>query len=80
MWFVVLNLSLTKRYSRRLTYIIQALWILLYRAVTVWLPFMSEIRMILFMVIFLALNLLCYCCHISLFPGKTGYFLKSSRL
>lgn len=60
MWFAVLNMSLTKRYSRRLTYIIQGLWIILYRAVTVWLPFMSGIRMILFMVIFLALNLLCY--------------------
>lgn len=60
MWFGVLNLSLTKRYSRRRTYIIQALWIVLYRAVTVWLPFMSSVRMILFMVIFLGLNLLCY--------------------
>ena len=60
MWFGVLNLSLTKRYSRKFTYLIQALWIILYRAVTVWLPFMSGVRMILFMVIFLALNLLCY--------------------
>ncbi len=60
MWFGVLNMSLTKRYSRRRTYLIQVLWIILYRAVTVWLPFMSGVRMVLFMVIFLGLNLLCY--------------------
>ena len=60
MWFGVLNMSLTKRYSRRITYLIQALWIVLYRAVTEWLPFMSSVRIILFMVIFLVLNLLCY--------------------
>ena len=60
MWLAVLNMSLTKRYSRKLTYLIQGLWIILYRAVTVWLPFMSGVRIILFIVILFALNLLCY--------------------
>lgn len=60
MWFAVMNLSLNKRYSPKLTYLIQALWIILYRAGVDLIPFMSEFRLIFFMVIFFALNLLCY--------------------
>ena len=60
MWFAVMNLSLNKRYSPKLTYLIQALWIILYRAGVDLIPFMSEFRLIFFMVIFFALNMLCY--------------------
>ena len=60
MWFAVMNLSLNKRYSPKLTYLIQALWIIMYRAGVDLIPFMSEFRLIFFMVIFFALNLLCY--------------------
>lgn len=60
MWFAVLNLSLSKRFSRRLTYLIQGLWIILYVGVTLWLPFMSEMRLIFFLALLFALNLLCY--------------------
>ena len=60
MWFAVMNLSLNKRYSPKLTYLIQALWIILYRAGVDLIPFMSEFRLIFLMVIFFALNLLCY--------------------
>ena len=60
MWFAVLNLSLSKRFSRRLTYLIQGLWIILYVGVTLWLPFKSEMRLIFFLALLFALNLLCY--------------------
>lgn len=60
MWFAVLNLSLTKRYSRKITYLIQALWFLLYRVVTIVLPFMSKIRVVVFIAIFFAVALICY--------------------
>ena len=60
MWFAVLNLSLTKRYSRKKTYLIQALWFLLYRAVTIVLPFMSKIRVVVFIALFFSVALICY--------------------
>ena len=60
MWFAVLNLSLTKRYSRKTTYLIQALWFLLYRAVTIVLPFMSKIRVVVFIALFFSVALICY--------------------
>ena len=60
MWFAVLNLSLTKRYSHKITYLIQVLWFLLYRFVTIVLPFMAKSRVVVFIAMFFAVALVCY--------------------
>ena len=60
MWFAVLDLTLAKRYSRTATFLLQALWFVLYRLITLVLPFMSEFRIIFFVVAITAISLLCY--------------------
>lgn len=63
MWFGVLNFTLTKRYSRRLTFFLQCLWFPLYFFGSRSLPFMSEIRVVYAIVIYIAAALFLYKDH-----------------
>ena len=54
MWFGVLSFTLTKRYSRRLTFFLQCLWFLPYFFGCRALPFMSEIRVLFSITIYIA--------------------------
>ena len=60
LWFTVLNLTLKKRFTWWVTIVIQLLWFFLYRFVSVQLPFMAEIRVVVFAVIFFSAALLCF--------------------
>lgn len=63
MWFGVLNFTLTKRYSRRLTFFLQCLWFLPYFFGCRALPFMSEIRVLFSITIYIAAALFFYKDH-----------------
>ena len=63
MWFGVLNVTLTKRYSRRLTYLLQCLWFPLYFFGCRALPFLSEIRVLFSIAIFVGAALILYKDH-----------------
>ena len=63
MWFGVLSFTLTKRFSRRLTFFLQCLWFPLYFFGCRALPFMSEIRVLFSITIFIAAALIFYKDH-----------------
>lgn len=63
MWFGVLNYTLVRRYSRRITFFLQCLWFPLYFFGTRALPFMSEIRVVFSLAIFIAAALILYKDH-----------------
>lgn len=63
MWFGVLNFTLTKRYSRQMTFFLQCLWFPLYFWGSRALPFLSEVRLVYSIVIFIAAALFLYKDH-----------------
>ena len=63
MWFGVLNFTLTKRYSRKMTFFLQCLWFPLYFWGSRALPFLSEVRLVYSIVIFIAAALFLYKDH-----------------
>lgn len=63
MWFGVLNFTLTKRYSRQMTFFLQCLWFPLYFVGSRALPFLSEVRVVYSIVIFIAAALFLYKDH-----------------
>lgn len=63
MWFGVLNFTLTKRYSRQMTFFLQCLWFPLYFWGSRALPFLSEVRVVYSIVIFIAAALFLYKDH-----------------
>ena len=63
MWFGVLNFTLTKRYSRQMTFFPQCLWFPLYFWGSRALPFLSEVRLVYSIVIFIAAALFLYKDH-----------------
>lgn len=63
MWFGVLNFTLTKRYSRQMTFFLQCLWFPLYFWGSRALPFLSEVRVVYSIIIFIAAALFLYKDH-----------------
>ena len=76
MWFGVLNFTLTKRYSRQMTFFLQCLWFPLYFWGSRALPFLSEVRLVYSIVIFIAAALFLYKDHwIKVFFSSTMVYL-----